>query len=296
MCALVVCGVEDSSGGRQAIEVASAFADALDAGLLPVHVLSEEPSFPYGDDAARERERRAAIHAAEQVVGQGTLRAQRRGELRIEIGRPAERLAAVARERSAEMLVVGSRGRGPLKRALLGSVTAELLGSAPCPVLAVPPGAVRRAATRWAPRPRPPSVVCGIDGSGNALDAAEVASGLAARMGKRLVLAHAYRPDTGSRNHAEILMHYPSLLWQERRAGAALLEAAEERLTQFAEPDLRLVLGDPARAVRRVAGRERAELIVVGSRGRGTVKTALFGSVSGALAASAPVPVLVVRS
>jgi nucleotide-binding universal stress UspA family protein len=296
MCALVVCGVDDSPGGRQAIAVATAFADVLGADLLPVHVLSDEPSFPYGDSGARERERRAAIHAVEQVVGQGALQAEHRGELRSEIGRPAERLAAVARERGAEMLVVGSRGRGALKRALLGSVTAELLGSAPCPVLAVPLGAVGRAATRWAPRPRPPSVVCGIDGSGDALEAAEVAAGLAARMGKRLVLAHAYRPDTASRNHAEILMHYPSLLWQERRAGLSLLEAAEERLTKLPEPDLRLVLGDPARALRRVAGRERAELIVVGSRGRGAVKTALFGSVSGTLAGSAPVPVLVVPS
>jgi nucleotide-binding universal stress UspA family protein len=91
-------------------------------------------------------------------------------------------------------------------------------------------------------------------------------------------------------------MHYPGLLLRERDAGLKVLEEAERRVTRLPVPDLRLALGDPARVLRRFAVRERAELIVVGSRGRGAIRVALFGSVAGALAASAPVPVLVVPS
>jgi nucleotide-binding universal stress UspA family protein len=56
-------------------------------------------------------------------------------------GYPAERLADLADEEGAELIVVGSRGRGAFKAAFLGSVSTSLIGVARCPVLVVPPGA-----------------------------------------------------------------------------------------------------------------------------------------------------------
>jgi nucleotide-binding universal stress UspA family protein len=53
-------------------------------------------------------------------------------------GDAAGAIAEVAREHKADVIVVGTRGRGPLVGALLGSVTQRLLHLAPCPVLAVP--------------------------------------------------------------------------------------------------------------------------------------------------------------
>jgi nucleotide-binding universal stress UspA family protein len=54
--------------------------------------------------------------------------------------RPAEVLADVATERGADVIVVGTRGRGAFEGLFLGSVTQRLLHLAPCPVVAVPPG------------------------------------------------------------------------------------------------------------------------------------------------------------
>jgi nucleotide-binding universal stress UspA family protein len=51
-------------------------------------------------------------------------------------GPPAEQLAGAAA--GADLLVLGSRGHGPLRRVLLGSVSAELVRGAPCPVLVMP--------------------------------------------------------------------------------------------------------------------------------------------------------------
>jgi nucleotide-binding universal stress UspA family protein len=61
------------------------------------------------------------------------------GEVRFEAvaGKPAEVLARMARDRGAELIVVGSRGLGAL-RAAIGSVTLRLLHLAPCPVMVVP--------------------------------------------------------------------------------------------------------------------------------------------------------------
>ena len=52
---------------------------------------------------------------------------------------PAYFVAEVAREAGADVIVVGTRGHGPVAGALLGSVAQHLLHDAPCPVLVVPP-------------------------------------------------------------------------------------------------------------------------------------------------------------
>ena len=58
-------------------------------------------------------------------------------ESRIEAGDPARALCDVAREAGADVVVVGSRGHGFLRRALMGSVSSHVLHHAPCPVLVV---------------------------------------------------------------------------------------------------------------------------------------------------------------
>jgi nucleotide-binding universal stress UspA family protein len=57
------------------------------------------------------------------------------------VGLPAERLADIADDEHADLIVVGSRGRGAFRAAFLGSVSSSLVGIARCPVLIVPPGA-----------------------------------------------------------------------------------------------------------------------------------------------------------
>jgi nucleotide-binding universal stress UspA family protein len=53
-------------------------------------------------------------------------------------GRAAEQICAVARERQPRLIVVGSRGWGPVDGVLFGSVSSGVLNHAPCPVLVVP--------------------------------------------------------------------------------------------------------------------------------------------------------------
>lgn len=63
---------------------------------------------------------------------------------RTAVGEPADEIAARARAIEADLIVVGSRGRGPLATSILGSVSAGVIDRAPCPVLVARKGEVKR--------------------------------------------------------------------------------------------------------------------------------------------------------
>lgn len=145
----IVCGVDGSPDSQAALQVAARLAQQLNLRLIAAHVA--EPAYvpyaaaaPFGGMAGRyalmeevESQQEVAERLLEQVVVTAGLDAERR----VAVGVPAERLAEIADEVDAELIVVGSRGRGAFKAAFLGSVSNALVGVARCPVLIVPPGA-----------------------------------------------------------------------------------------------------------------------------------------------------------
>jgi nucleotide-binding universal stress UspA family protein len=292
----IVCGVDDSRGARGAVVAAAALGERIGAPLVAVHVAPDPLPFPYGDSVSRERQRHAARRRGDEFLPRVMAETGLDGRAtpRVELGTPVDKLVAVASAEEADMLVVGSRGRGFLRAALLGSVSRELVSLAPCPVLVVPPGAGAPPARSRRVSPQSPSVVCGIDGSPESRYAVEAASRLAGRMNNRLVLVNSYEPVT-SFGDEHLTHHYSSgPLRSQWRAGLNRLEAAAEPLTDLPEAELCLEPGDPVRELVRVSERECAELMVVGSHGQTSLRAALYGSVAGTLAASARVPVLVV--
>ncbi len=126
----VVCGVDGSDGALAAARVAARMADDLHTALTIVAVLDPDAAL---DDLA------AGIAAAvtETTSGEHVERLAVSGD-------PAGELARAAADRNAALLVVGSRGRGPVRAALLGSVSTAAIQLARCPVLIVPPRAASR--------------------------------------------------------------------------------------------------------------------------------------------------------
>jgi hypothetical protein len=90
------------------------------------------------------------------------------------------------------------------------------------------------------------------------------------------------------------LSWYAALADVRHRAGTRLLERAARRLAGETNLELRLRFGEPVSDIEALAATERADLVVVGSRGRSGLRAALLGSVSAGLAASASRPVLIV--
>ncbi|WP_433567491.1 universal stress protein [Nocardia sp. CA-151230] len=191
--------------------------------------------------------------------------------------------ALIERSRRARLLVVGNRGLGAVGRAVLGSVSTVLARQAHCPV------AVVHGVSETDPASASKPVVVGVDGSANSVPAIDLAFGEASRRKADLIAVRAWS-DTGG-------FDLPVMGWDAiRRTQDVLLEAA---LAGYAErcPEVtvhRVVSSDtPVRALLEQA--ENAQLVVVGSHGRGGFAGMGLGSVSTALLHLAQCPVLVVR-
>ncbi|OCB30489.1 universal stress protein [Mycobacterium malmoense] len=190
--------------------------------------------------------------------------------------------ALIEASKEAWMLVAGSQGLGAMGRLLLGSVTAGLVHYAHCPV------AVIHSDGAAAPDPSGP-VVLGIDGSPASEAATALAFDEASRRRVGLVAVHVWS-DVG-------VFPILGMDWHDREKEAQ--EVLGERLAGWQEryPDVhverKLFCDKPSDWLLKES--ERAQLVVVGSRGRGGFPGMLLGSVSSAVAQSARVPVLVVR-
>ncbi|SOC49595.1 Nucleotide-binding universal stress protein, UspA family [Blastococcus aggregatus] len=194
----------------------------------------------------------------------------------------------VDRSVDAMLLVVGSRGRGAGRSALLGSVALHCATHAACPVVVVHPSPV--AATR------PPRVVVGVDGSP------------ASRLALAAAVEEAARLDGG----VEVVTSYQTTdYWTDLSSVVVpAVEEVRERLEERARQLVDEVLAEDRRGAVPPIGIEvhegpaddvlvqrsqGAALLVVGSRGRGAFRALLLGSVALRCAMHADCPVMVVR-
>jgi nucleotide-binding universal stress UspA family protein len=204
-------------------------------------------------------------------------------------GRPATQIVEAANAFRADLIVVGSRGLGAWKRLLLGSVSAEIVDHSSCPVL------VARRTTVG-------SVILGDDGSDGARAAARLLARFPWLAGERVTVVAV----------AEIL-NAAALGFSPAVSGAFVTgmidwtAESEERLAEVTrvtaqilesggiQTETRVLSGDPAHELVTIARAEGADLVVVGTAGRGGLARAVLGSVARNVLINVRCSVLVVR-
>lgn len=205
-------------------------------------------------------------------------------------GRTAQALAEEARRFAATLMVVGSRGLGTISATLLGSVSAELVDIAPCPVLVARSAAVR-------------GIVFATDGSASA-EAAEtflsnlpIASGVPVRVVSSAEVLRVWTAGIAPTMYHQALAAQAEYESEMRQSHTAIAAASCARLAARgidARPEVRA--GDPAVEVLAAATAAGADLIVLGSRGQTGLKRLILGSVARRVLHHAPASVLVVRA
>jgi nucleotide-binding universal stress UspA family protein len=136
--ARIVVGVDDSKGARVALDWALEEARRHQARITLVHAYQLEVAWIDRADIARwsEMERRAAGAALEQLVEEVAPPPGVELDSEVIEGSPVDVLVEASAD--ADLLVVGSRGRGGLAGLLLGSVSQRCVERAGCPVVVVP--------------------------------------------------------------------------------------------------------------------------------------------------------------
>ena len=284
----IVVGVDGSPASSAAVCWAARDAAMRNVPLTLVHAYNTYvPTFPqiplptgvalYQEEDGRQVLEQAVKIAEEAVKGDPKIAMTRA----LKCSPPVPTLVDLSEE--AEMVVVGSNGRGAVGRVLLGSVSSGVVRHAKCPV------AVIRDEDPLMPHPLQAPVLVGIDGSPASELATAIAFDEASRRGVELKALHAW-------SDAQVL-ELPGFDWQlvQEEAERSLAESLAGWQERY--PDVtvhRLLVSDrPARQL--IQESESAQLVVVGSHGRGGIARTLLGSVSNAVLHSVRMPVIVAR-
>jgi nucleotide-binding universal stress UspA family protein len=209
-------------------------------------------------------------------------------------GRVVAEILDRARAWPADMLVMGTHGRGGFERWVLGSVTEKVLRKAPCPVLTVPPpagGLHPSGAVLFR------TIVCPVDFSDASLVALRYAVKLAEESSAEITVLHVLEwlveDEPGARIAGFDVPEFRRYL--EKDAREKLTRAVPGEARDWCRPREEVVGGRPWREILRVAEERRADLVVMGVRGRNPVDIVLFGSTTQHVVRGARCPVLVVH-
>jgi nucleotide-binding universal stress UspA family protein len=193
-----------------------------------------------------------------------------------------------AEKKNVEMIVMGRRGRTGLKRLMMGSVTAKVIGHSPCNVLVVP----------RASRVELKNILVATDGSRHSEAAAIEAIGIARRGGAKLTVISVVPSEAASPFdivHSE--MQRDMITEKEQKAAECnirnIRDIAEKEGIAF-EGLVRE--GKPYEAIIAAAGEKNIDLIVVGSHGRTGLEKLLMGSVTERVIGLSPCAILVVKA
>jgi nucleotide-binding universal stress UspA family protein len=135
----ILLATDFSEGSQRAFAYATAVAGRYGSALSVVHVIPPEPRDRIPLEPLPRQLNRRRLDAEEQLKNLGARMNNLDHHLLLEQGPVWDALARVVQREKVDLLVLGTHGRGGLKKLVLGSVAEEVLRLAPCPVLTIGP-------------------------------------------------------------------------------------------------------------------------------------------------------------
>lgn len=275
--------VDGSTGASRAVEYGLSLARATDAAVDLLYVVDTTIGRLVDDE-----EGRTLLDRSEKAGRRSTAEIQER-ETDLEIGReirfgrPYEEILAYAEEREVDLCVIGTRGRGQRR---LGSTAERVVTLADVPVITVPASDEERSVSETIG-----DVVVATDGSAPAERAAEHALEMAERFGGTLHAVYVIDSTVYDLEDAP-----RSIIGLLREGGETVVGEIVANANAVNVPATERVLrGGPAEKLCEYADGVDADLIAVGTRGRGGVPERLLGSTTRRIVRDSDRPVLSLR-
>ena len=262
----IVCPVDFSESSRSALRYARAVAEHFGARLVVATVedplLTEAVDLGTGvvwkPDDTRDELRRFAARAVEKTAGNGI-----EVEYRVEVGKPAEKILAVAAAEAADLIVMSTHGLTGMRKLFFGSTTERVLRETTVPVLAAPADEeglqhledVRRKVGR---------ILVPVDLTDASAPQVRIAAGLGEALGVPLILTHVVEP---VRSPLAAKLHLPGIELERRTRAEDTLNTLVAGVPPPVHAEGLLAYGDPAEEITKLADDRRAGLIVVGLHG-----------------------------
>jgi nucleotide-binding universal stress UspA family protein len=265
----LLVATDGSTFSENAIREAINLAKTCSSKLIAVSVVKTNPEFEDLVPLVIEKAEKEVREHLESIKN----RASKKGiDCKIVVHRseePFQDIVNDAAKNKVDMVIIGTHGRTGLKRLMMGSVTAKVIGHAPCKVLVVPKG------TRLTLK----KILIATDGSVFSEFASREAISIAKRCGSSLIALSVAKRDEN------------------------LLAAKEsvDKVRQVAEKeDIKVEgltpKGIPFEVIVKTAAQKKAGLVVVGSHGRTGTEKLLMGSVTERVIGHSASAVLVVRA
>lgn len=285
----ILLATDGSESCEGAVKEAIYLAKSCVAKLSVIYVLETNPEFETEGLKFVEKMEYAAREHLELIRNQAAAQNVEVDAIVRRTDQPYKSIIEEAAKMKSDIIVMGRRGRAGLEKMLMGSVTAKVIGYAPCKVLVVP---------RFA-RISCKKILIATDGSRYSAAAAAEAISIAKRCKSDLVVIAAVysemlssmSPDTGYTQDQQQMIAKQEL--QRAEINIAGVKELAEKEDIHAEGII--VEGRPYEAIAKSARDNDTDLIVVGSHGRTGISRFLMGSVTERVIGHAESAVLVVK-
>ena len=289
----ILCATDFSDFSNRTVNYGIALANEFDSKLFVCHVIDLSSVAIYGEFqldpvGLQDRIMNDANEQLQEIIGEQQID----WEPLISVGHAADEISRIVEEQDMDLVISATRGRSGLKRLILGSVTERLMRTLSCPLLVVhsPDKAVAASDDQEV---NMKSILIGCDFSPDSEVAFEHGLSLAQEFQSELHLAHVVETSVYQQLHKTESPVEEELQQEiQTRVIKKLQDMIPEEARNWCKPQTSLLDGHPYEELVKYADKNNIDMIVLGTRGHGLVKSLLIGSTTDRVVRNAPCPVL----
>ena len=289
----ILCATDFSDFSNRTVKYGIALSNEFDSKLFVCHIIDLSSVAIYGEFqldpvGLQDRIMNDANEQLQELIGGQQIN----WEPLISVGHAADEISRIVEEQNIDLVISATRGRSGLKRLILGSVTERLMRTLSCPLLVVhsPDKAFVASDDQEVIINR---ILIGCDFSPDSDVAFEHGLSLAQEFQSELHLAHVIETSIYQQLHKTESPVEEELQQEiQTRLIQKLQDMVPEEARNWCKPQTSLLDGHPYEELVNYAVKNKIDMIVLGTRGHGLVKSLLVGSTTDRVVRNAPCPVL----